>query len=106
MPDPFGDDSEYLRYDERDNVFSRRDLIEEEPDFIEYYASHPELLEVDRRFRAAGRLGNGIHPADFAMFNAPAWLMTRIGAPEVVDGTPSEHQIKLPIKRLRVLTKY
>ncbi len=87
------------RFDERDNVFSRRDLAEGTPESVEYYSRHPELLERDRYFKSLGGFGQGIHPADFDMFDASSWFMTRIGSPDAVDGTPVGKTIKLTPER-------
>ena len=87
------------QFDERDNVFSRRDLIEGESDFTEYYDRHPELLEIDREFRAAGDFGKGVPPLDFAMFGAASWLMTGIGKPEIVDGKSADKNAKASPER-------
>ncbi len=87
------------RFDERDNVFSREDLVEGTPEFAEYYSRRPEFLECDRYFKSLGSLGDDIHQADFDMFNASSWFMTQIGSPSMVDGNPTDNASGLSAER-------
>lgn len=90
---------EILRFDERDNVFARRDLAFDTREFEEFYSRHPEWLEADNLYRSMPVFGPSVPQVDEAMFLAPAWLMRNIGSPEMVNGRPAEKVTKLSPER-------
>lgn len=83
------------RFDERDNVFSRRDLKPGKSEYKEYYRLHPDWQEADDHFRSLPGLGAGIPDADMSMFSAHSWLMTNIGSPGIVDGKSAVKRVKI-----------
>lgn len=82
-------------FDERDNVFSRRDLKPGTPEYEDFYRRHPEWKDADDLIRSRPGLGTFAHPADSNMFYAASWLMRRVGAPDYVDGEPAEKKIEM-----------
>lgn len=97
--------NEIEQFDERDNVFSRRDLKPGSPEYEDMYHRHPEWKEVDDHIRSLPGLGAHTSPADLPMFGAPAWFMRRIGAPDFVDGTPQIRKTELTAERATVKVK-
>ena len=76
------------RFDERDNVFSRRDYEAGTPEYDDFYTRRPEWRDIDDDIRSREELGLFISPADMGFFRTPAWLMRHIGVPEMVDDEP------------------
>ena len=78
------------RFDERENVFARRDLQPGTLEYEEFYRRFPELKSMDDALRSRPYIGYKAVPADRGMFYAPAWYMLKIGHPDMVDGAPAE----------------
>jgi len=93
------------RFDERDNVFARRDLQSGSPEYEDLYRRHPDWREIDDAIRSYPGLGAFTSPADMNMFKAPAWLMRLIGAPDCVDGQPSTPKVELAPERATLKIK-
>ncbi len=87
------------RYDERDHVFARRDLVSGTPEYEEFYQVHTHWKAADDAFRAQPEIGRRIHPADLGFFEAPARIMHHLGRPEIVDGDPVAEPIPLSAAR-------
>jgi ferredoxin len=87
------------RFDERDHVFARRDLVAGTREYEEFYRLHPEWKTVDDAFRSRPEIGRRIHPADMGFFESPAKIMYHLGRPDVVDGVPAAEQISLSPSR-------
>ncbi len=90
---------EINQYDERHNVFSRRDMKPGTPEYETLYRQYPEWEEVDRHYRSLPGLGNGVPDCDMAMFRASNWLMIQFGEPGMVDGTQVQKTVKLSPER-------
>lgn len=69
------------------------------PEYGELYSQFPEWEEVDRHYRSLPGLGNGVPEGDMAMFGASNWLMTRIGSPDIVGGTPAAKMVTMSPER-------
>jgi len=77
------------RFDERLNVFARRDLEPGSQQFEAFYAEFPDLKRIDDEWRKRPELGAGIHPADIGIYKSPSDIMWELGRPELVDGEPA-----------------
>ena len=93
------------RFDERNNVFARRDLVPGSEEYDEFYERHPEWREIDDEIRSRRELGTYMSRADMGLYEAPAWLMRRLGAPDCVDGTPAPKQVALTPERATLKIK-
>jgi len=86
------------RFDERDSVFSGERLITGSPEERAYYASHPELEEIDRRLDSF--IQTVRHPerdgeqADAALYSAAFDPIAGLGPPDVVDGQLAPRKVK------------
>ncbi len=94
-----------LQFDERDNVFAREDLKPGTPEYEEMYRRHPQWKACDDHIRSLPGLGAYVSAADMAMFNAPSWLMERIGAPDIVDGQPAPERVEITPERATMKVK-
>lgn len=92
-------DKQFRKFDERDNVFAREELVPDTPEFREFYERHPDWLENDNYFRSLPGFGSQMQRADLCMFDAPAWLMRHIGSPSMVEGKPVAEPVKLSAER-------
>ncbi len=90
------------QFDERNNVFARRDLVPGSPEYEAFYTLHPEWKWSDDDNRSRQELGTFISAADMGFYKSPAWLMRQIGAPNIVDGSPSAKQIEISPERAAV----
>jgi len=67
------------RYDERDTLFSRQDLVPGTSRYEEYYARHPENKAADNRFRRKpGLLKAGTSYYDPILFAAAASIFEKV----------------------------
>jgi len=74
------------RYDERDNVQARNELIPESPLWDEYYGVHPELKELDMvQHDLPGVMGVGAD-VDNRFFLSMVTLLGQLGHEKMVDG--------------------
>lgn len=92
-------------FDERENVFARRDLTPGTPPYEDFYTRHPEWKALDDDLRSRPELGRHIHPADMGLYRAPAWVLYRLGAPDIVDGKPSSDRVELSRERATLKIK-
>ena len=90
------------QWDERDIVFARTDLFEyfgeDSREFRIYYASHPELLEYDKKVNQRNNMGKtgGI---DKPMFEAQFEVADKISPERFVDGKPADQQLTIQPER-------
>jgi len=84
-----------MRFDERDSVFAREEIFPGMKEYDSYYASHPELKEIDDKIRSLPGFGSNIPPEDKGMILSPIKMMYKIGSPDSVDGKPSDQIIKM-----------
>jgi reductive dehalogenase len=91
------------RMDARDIVFARTDLFtrfgKDTPKFKDYYARHPELLEIDSKLNEGRGIDLGRGGVDNAMFAAQFHTMDKISYDDVVDGDPSPNKVDIPPER-------
>ncbi|MFH1861650.1 MAG: 4Fe-4S dicluster domain-containing protein [bacterium] len=92
-------------FDERDNVFARRDLLPSTPEYEDLYRRHPEWRVLDDALRQKPELGAHAAAVDMRFFDALAAITKQIGAPQVVDGAPAATRILLAPERAAVKIK-
>lgn len=99
--------SEYTteQFDERDNVFARRDLLPGTPAYEDMYRRHPEWEPFDDENRSQKEIGVFTSAADMGMVEAPFWLLRKLGAPDCVDGDPTEQQVNISAERATLKVK-
>lgn len=75
-----------IRFDERDNVQARKELVPDTPEWDDYYRRHPERVLKDRELYALpGILGRG-HTLDIYAMSAVIQTATEYGLESAVDG--------------------
>ena len=81
------------RFDERDMVFARQDLIRsfgvDSDQYLRYFAEHPSEAKFHTQMSKKTPLG-GLNPSDASMFRAQFKLIDLIGTESVVDGEPAK----------------
>ncbi|MDO9545279.1 MAG: reductive dehalogenase domain-containing protein [Pelolinea sp.] len=96
------------RFDERDMIFARQDLVryfgEDSPQFQRYFEAHPELKEFHINLSKKTPLG-GINLSDSPMFKAQFKIIDLIGSEEMVDGQPALKRISFSPKRAALKVK-
>ena len=82
-----------IRFDERDMVFARQDLIRsfgvDSEQYLQYFSEHPGEAKYHTQMSKKTPLG-GLNPSDAPMFRAQFKLIDLIGAESVVDGEPAK----------------
>ena len=80
------------RFDERDMVFARQDLIRSfgvhSEQYLQYFAEHPDAVKFHTQMSKMMPLG-GLNLSDAPMFRAQFKLIDLIGTQSAVDGEPS-----------------
>jgi reductive dehalogenase len=100
------------RFDERDTIFSRADLVPGSTQFEEYYRRHPQNLDADDRFRREpGLLSPLSREADTLAFAAvEAGFFTEEHLRFLTDGEASTRRVSLDPDRItgyiRALARY
>ena len=89
---------EICRYDERNNVQGRLELIPGTPAWEEYYDRHPKLKEIDLKNQSLHNIPVG-HPADNMAIAAVRFLMLNLGREDIVDGPPAQQKIEMTPER-------
>ena len=90
---------EVKRYDERDNVQGRHELVPGSPEWEEYYQAHPELKETDlAQHDLPGGLGVG-EPADIKAFVSMMSLLGQLGHESMVDGPVEPEKVEMTPER-------
>ncbi len=93
---------EIKRWDERDIVFTRKDLFRyfgtDSPQYKAYYEAHPEHLAYDTRVGHTSGLGR-TGGVDSPMFEAQFAAISKIGLESHVDGEPAPEKVKIPPER-------
>jgi len=81
------------RFDERDMVFARQDLIRsfgvESEQYHQYFTDHPDAAKFHIQMSKKMPLG-GLNPSDAPMFRAQFKLIDLIGTEVMVDGEPAK----------------
>jgi reductive dehalogenase len=81
---------ELIRFDERDNVFSRGRLVPGSPEERAYHTAHLELMEIDRRIatfiETVGQHEGDGPQMDAALYSATFDPVAGLALPDVVDG--------------------
>ena len=81
------------RFDERDMVFARQDLIRYfgvgSEQYLRYFAEHPGAAKFHTQMSKKTPLG-GLNPSDAPMFRAQFKLIDLIGTESMVDGEPAK----------------
>lgn len=93
------------QFDERDNVFARRDLAQGTPEYEDLYHRHPEWKPFDDENRLRREIGMFTSAADMGMVEAPFWLLRKLGEPGCVDGKPVENQVTISPERATLKVK-
>ncbi len=93
------------RFDERNNVFARRDLVPGSPEYGDMYRRHPEWEVADEENRSLPEIGAFTSKADMGLFEAPDWLLYYLGSPDIVDGDPAKETVKLSPERATLKVK-
>jgi ferredoxin len=99
------DDSTFEQFDERDNVFARRDLVPGTPEYEDMYRRHPEWKQLDDENRSRREIGTYTSAADMGMVEAPFWLLRKLGEPGCVDGEPAERPVTISPERATLKVK-
>lgn len=86
------------RFDERDTVFARERLVPGSVEERAYHATHPELVEIDRRIatfiEAVNRPEKSASQADTALYRAAFGPVVGLALPDVVDGEVASAQVE------------
>jgi ferredoxin len=92
-------DSKIDRYDERNNVQARHELMPGSPEWEEYYKAHPELKEKDlAQHDLPGVMGSG-SPLDNKIFLSMVTLLGQLGHESMVDGPVDPEQVQFTPER-------
>ncbi len=88
---------EIERYDERDNVQARGELIPGSENFIEFYGRHPEWAAKDNEIRATPEFIGSL--LDHPLFLQEIMNVMKGGAEGSVDGPPAERKESISPER-------
>lgn len=84
------------RFDERDMVFARQDLIRyfgiDSDQYHQYFTEHPDAAKFHTQLSKKTPLG-GLNPTDAPMFRAQFNLIDLIGTESMVDGEPAKKRM-------------
>ena len=90
---------EIERFDERDMVFARQDLVryfgEKSAEYRSYFENKPELEFFHQKLSQKSPLG-GKNMSDAPMFRAQFKFLDLLAADDVVDGAPAEQKARKP----------
>jgi len=89
---------ERFRYDERDNVQGRLELVSGTPAWEEFYKKHPELKEKDMEAQRLNKISIG-NPADNLMGEAIMSFIQDISTENLVDGPVAREKIEMSPER-------
>ncbi|MCD6356270.1 MAG: reductive dehalogenase [Anaerolineaceae bacterium] len=99
---------EIKRFDERDTMFARQDLIryfgENSEQYRRYFSKHPEEEKFHQQLSRKIPLG-GSNPLDAPMFDAQFNMLDKLGAEAFVDGEPAEEKAKFTPERASIKVK-
>jgi reductive dehalogenase len=88
---------EIERFDERDNIQARAHLRQSSPEFVEFYARHPEWEKGDNELRAIDEFVGS--PLDHPLFLQEITAVMKAGAEDEVDGLPSPAKTDVSAER-------
>lgn len=90
------------RFDERDMLFARQDLIRsfgvDSEQYKKYFAQHPDVEKFHTKLSVKQPLG-GLNPSDAPMFRAQFKLIDMIGAESIVSGEPARAKVNFSPER-------
>ncbi len=90
---------EIKRYDERDNVQGRQELVPESHEWEKYYQAHPERKETDlAQHDLPGAFGVGA-PADIKAFESMISLLGQLGHESMVNGPVEPETVEMTPER-------
>ena len=103
----FGEDAPKGQIDERDTMFSRRELVPDTEKFEEYYSNNPEALESDTTFRAKpGLLQKGASHYDPVLFSSADASFDTVGELKgFVDGEISGEKVTITPEQMSQFIK-
>jgi ferredoxin len=87
------------RFDERDNVQARWELLPGTQQYVEFYARHPEWEEKDRKIRNISGLGRIGSPLDLPLLGKQLEYLIQAGRREMVDGPVAPQRQELSPER-------
>jgi len=91
------------RFDERDMLFARQDLIRsfgiDSEQYRQHFAQHPSAEKFHTRLSVKAPLG-GLNPLDAPMFRAQFKLIDMIGAESIVAGEPAGKKVNFTPERV------
>ena len=100
---------ELIRFDERDTAFARERLVPGSPEERAYHATHPELVEIDRRIAAFIEAVNcpeaSTSQADAALYSATFDPVAGLALPDVVDGEVAPTRVEADPARMAARIK-
>jgi len=89
------------RFDERDSVFAREDLVPGSAEEREYHTLHPELVEIDRRLsrfiqhKSPDAVEACDDPLNEALYESTFGSVPPLAEPDAVDGPVNPHQVRM-----------
>lgn len=99
---------EIQRFDERDMIFARQDLVryfgEDSPEYKNYFADKSDLEKYHQRMSRMAPLG-GENLSDAPMFRAQFKLIDRLGGETYVDGAPAHQKTEFSPERGAIKVK-
>ena len=88
-----------LPFDERDNVQARNTLEPGTPDYLDFYARHPEWRDKDDQIRALPGMGRVGDPLDALLLANEMETLLRFSGEDVVDGPAAGEQLAISPER-------
>ena len=77
------------RFDERENVHARFELVPDTQEWIEFYRKFPKWERIDRKTKVLPGMMNVGHPWDLPILSNERRIIRMLCEDEVVDGIPS-----------------
>lgn len=92
------------RFDERDMLFARQDLIRsfgvDSEQYKKYFSQHPDAEKFHTKLSKKQPLG-GLNPSDAPMFCAQFKLIDMLGTESIVAGEPAKAKVEFTPERAR-----
>jgi len=97
------------RFDERDMLFARQDLIRsfgiDSEQYKKYFTEHPDEVKFHIKLNKKQPLG-GLNPSDASMFRAQFKLTDMIGSEVIVSGEPAIEKMDFSPERANQKIKF
>ena len=87
------------RFDERENVHARYELVPETQEWRDFYRSHPKWEKIDLKTKSLPGLMKVGHPWDLSILANERGIIRMLCDDEVVDGTPSSDKQEIDPRR-------